>query len=1350
MEKYKNIHQDKNLLIVCPAYSINNYKNIKNTLPNNTLICCIKHCPDWIKPDIFISNEWTNEFLIPTNECLKIFGCDKKNKKKYENCNDFIFTIIDDFEKNNIRNLDVDPEEIFKLDAKKFIYKWGDIMYELSIPVAIYMGFKKIYTLGWDLSTSTYYYNENDCYKQINEFCKQVLCSSHKLENILKKNYGVEIFKLNLESLVDIPYIDMFEKKYKYDYIIHTLARDEDDMIIEFITHHILLGFQHIFIYDDQSIVPISDKIKKMPMFLQKKITIIRLNEELTNEEIFKKSYIYDEILYKKFGKIKQRYIHNHFIKNYHNIAKWCMFCDIDELLHLPSNLSLKSFIEKYEEYDGIYIPWLMYGSSNILYHTEETNILNSFVMSDDYYFFEGKSIIKMSNIKYDITDPHRIIHDNLFKMKGFCDSTDHTIKTKINENDVFIAHYAIKSFTSFLERKTRHEVGYENGKLRDISFIQHFSTSYNKTKNYFMQKYNRNIESVTNIYKKSEHIQFIENSDDYVIYDSKNDEVILLYFMSIPIFSKKINDIDEIKKLKNNKNLEWVNKYEYFKDLESNKKKYLFLTSIFCQQIPNDFDFKIYKKLNNDLELFQPIDLIIHYEIDKNDKKRKYKFENIPNDFDAEIYKELNIDLQQMSNFEAKIHYNNWGHHEKRKYKYENIPDDFDVDVYKQLNLDLKNFTYQQAKNHYNNWGYLENRKYKIENDLKFEYKKKINEINEEKNFDVLPKKIFTNKNIVYVAEQYCFKKNDFVDITKILHIHIDNFFNVKQYYNLNFKNTKIIFTFENLLLFKKYKFFFQNCKPIICNYYESHKYLHCMINNKIDNIQLCKMTIITTTIFNFLNKKKLLNNEMKMMFYEKILQYSDIKMIYVKNNDNHSSLYCKFIGIIDFSLFMNVMNNNNFLHEAIENNNILFYIDDEKNIFEKYNVKINAIYFPQFHQIPENDIFWGEGFTEWTLLKPYKNDINLENHKKNIQIIKPLNDNYYALDNIETIQNQINIAKNYGINGFIIYHYWFENGHKILYKPLEFINNLNFPFCISWANETWTRRWDGLNKEVLMNQNYGEKKEWLDHIHYLLIFFKNPNYIKNENDECIFYIYIINDIFEKNAEQMFNVWYEECEKHQIKIKIIPTIGHNVENNNFATKNYTEIFNFEPMKTVSKLKPIPVKIENFDLSEKKFDVDFYLEHNHDVYEYFKNDKNIKKNVYNHFVNYGINELRLFKFNEIIYNKEKIYTYDMIVDNIILETNKKHHVGIPLTWNNCVRRKDGNFLCVIDFDTKKLQNTLITLLAKLIINHNFDKKTVKFMNVNAWNEWNEQAVLEPSNIYNFEILEIFKNVQMYI
>lgn len=154
-------------------------------------------------------------------------------------------------------------------------------------------------------------------------------------------------------------------------------------------------------------------------------------------------------------------------------------------------------------------------------------------------------------------------------------------------------------------------------------------------------------------------------------------------------------------------------------------------------------------------------------------------------------------------------------------------------------------------------------------------------------------------------------------------------------------------------------------------------------------------------------------------------------------------------------------------------------------------------AFYLPQFHEIPENNRWWGKGFTEWTKVRNAK-----PLYKGHVQPKEPLNDNYYCLLDKSAVEWQTSLLHEYKVDGFVYYHYYFE-GKLLLNKPAENLlkwREIDQPFFFCWANHTWNRAWEE-KREILIEQTYGDESSWEHHFEYLLPFFRDARYEKVNN---------------------------------------------------------------------------------------------------------------------------------------------------------------------------------------------------------------------------------------------------------
>lgn len=166
--------------------------------------------------------------------------------------------------------------------------------------------------------------------------------------------------------------------------------------------------------------------------------------------------------------------------------------------------------------------------------------------------------------------------------------------------------------------------------------------------------------------------------------------------------------------------------------------------------------------------------------------------------------------------------------------------------------------------------------------------------------------------------------------------------------------------------------------------------------------------------------------------------------------------------------------------------------------------DVRAIAFHLPQFHPIPENDAWWGAGFTEWTNVAKAR-----PLFKGHEQPHLPADLGFYDLRLPEVREAQAALAREHGLHGFCYYHYWF-NGRRLLNRPFDEIvasGRPDFPFCLCWANESWTRRWDGMDREILLEQQYSDE-DYIRHAQWLLPVFADPRYIR-VGDRPLFLVY-------------------------------------------------------------------------------------------------------------------------------------------------------------------------------------------------------------------------------------------------
>lgn len=218
---------------------------------------------------------------------------------------------------------------------------------------------------------------------------------------------------------------------------------------------------------------------------------------------------------------------------------------------------------------------------------------------------------------------------------------------------------------------------------------------------------------------------------------------------------------------------------------------------------------------------------------------------------------------------------------------------------------------------------------------------------------------------------------------------------------------------------------------------------------------------------------------------------------------------------------------------------------------------VKFIAFYLTQFHPTEENDMWWGKGFTEWTNVTKAKPLFD-EHYQPHL----PTDFGFYDLRVRETRRDQIRLAKEYGVDGFCYHYYWFS-GKRILNKPLDDMlldAESDMPFCLCWANENWTRRWDAADHEILIAQKYAPEDD-LGFIKSLIPFFQDKRYIKKDGAP---FLIVYRPQHMPDAKKSAQIWRDYCKSIGIeKIHICAALIHG--NEDYAQFGFDSGVQFPP-----------------------------------------------------------------------------------------------------------------------------------------------------------------------------------------
>ncbi len=354
-----------------------------------------------------------------------------------------------------------------------------------------------------------------------------------------------------------------------------------------------------------------------------------------------------------------------------------------------------------------------------------------------------------------------------------------------------------------------------------------------------------------------------------------------------------------------------------------------------------------------------------------------------------------------------------------------------------------------------------------------------------------------------------------------------------------------------------------------------------------------------------------------------------------------------------------------------------------------DKNEISILAFYLPQFHPIPENDKWWGKGFTEWTNTAKAR-----PLFKGHYQPHIPADLGFYDLRVPETREEQAKLAKDHKISGFCYWHYWFGNGKRLLEHPFNEVletGKPDFPFCLAWANQSWTGTWHGLKDNILIEQKYPGKQDYIDHFNHLLEAFHDHRYIVIDN-KPVFVVYSPNLLPDSNL--FTDTW-----------------------NELAVKNGFDGVYF-----------IGIHYIGWDHKAAGFNEKTIHQPSHYVKIFEENmGDNLK----------GIFKRRVLTNKPVIYDYGKLmkaYDFDLFLKRDFIPT-------IIPGWDNSPR--SGNKGWVFHNSTplafkKHFAEAVSYILKKPVKN--------KILFIKSWNEWAEGNYLEPDLEWGLQYLEAIREV----
>ena len=367
---------------------------------------------------------------------------------------------------------------------------------------------------------------------------------------------------------------------------------------------------------------------------------------------------------------------------------------------------------------------------------------------------------------------------------------------------------------------------------------------------------------------------------------------------------------------------------------------------------------------------------------------------------------------------------------------------------------------------------------------------------------------------------------------------------------------------------------------------------------------------------------------------------------------------------------------------------------VEDSIRLAEQPEVRLIAFHLPQFHPIPQNDQWWGTGFTEWTNVAKAR-PLFRGHHQPRL----PADLGYYDLRLPEARAAQADLARRHGIEGFCYWHYWFH-GQRLLERPVDEIlatGQPDFPFCLAWANESWSRSWlgDDHDRQILVEQRYSEEDD-RKHARWLARAFADSRYIRIHGRPLLV-VYKPKAL--PDSRRTTDIFRDECLRRGLPEPYLVGIDAHCPGTDMRQLGFDMTEHHEPQLGA--------------LGSDAF---------RDAASFSKFRRNLGKGV--------------------ISSTFKIYSYAESTELMArLRLAFPHFPCCFVSWDNTARR--GHHAIVIVNSTPDLFRGQLDLMARSVLHKDREERVVF---INAWNEWAEGMYLEPDSTFGHAYLEAVAQV----